>query len=41
MLEDENISPEDMDIFHIVDTAEDAVKIIDEFYKKYSLQPNF
>ena len=41
MLEDKNIGKEDMDIFHIVDTAEDAVKIIDEFYKKYSLQPNF
>ncbi|MBT2556962.1 TIGR00730 family Rossman fold protein [Hymenobacter sp. ISL-91] len=42
MLEDErNISPEDMDLVQLVDTAEDAVKIIDDFYSKYVLSPNF
>ncbi len=42
MLEDEhNISPEDMDLVQLVDTAEDAVKIIDDFYNKYLLSPNF
>ena len=42
MLEKEkNISPEDMDLFTIVDTAEEAVSIIDEFYKTYLLRPNF
>ena len=41
LLEEENISREDLDIFQLVDTAEEAAAIIDEFYKKYSLQPNF
>lgn len=42
MLADEkNISDEDMDLFVVVDTAEDAVAKIDEFYSKYLLSPNF
>lgn len=42
MLEKEgNISHEDMDIFKLVDTAEDAVEVIDQFYSKYLLSPNF
>lgn len=42
MLEDEkNISLEDMDLLHLVDTAEEVVDIINDFYKKYSLAPNF
>ena len=42
MLEKEkNISPEDLDLFAVVDTAEDAVAHIDEFYNKYLLKPNF
>jgi len=42
MLEKEqNISPEDMDLFTIVDTPEEAVDIVDEFYKTYRLRPNF
>ncbi len=41
LLAEGNISPEDLDIFHLVDTAEEAVSVIDEFYTKYSLQPNF
>ncbi len=42
MLEQEkNISPEDMEIFTIVDTAEEAVDFINEFYSKYLLSPNF
>jgi uncharacterized protein (TIGR00730 family) len=42
MLEKEqNISPEDMDLFTIVDTPEEAVNIVDEFYKTYRLRPNF
>ncbi|MFW5767597.1 MAG: LOG family protein, partial [Bacteroidota bacterium] len=39
--QEKNISPTDMDIFHIVDTAEEAVDIIVEFYKKYEHKPNF
>ena len=35
------ISPEDINLLHVVDTSEEAVEIINEFYKKYSLSPNF
>ncbi len=42
MLEREgNVSPEDMEIFKLVDTAEQAVEVIDQFYSKYLLSPNF
>lgn len=42
MLEKEhNVSPADLDLFHIVDTADDAVKIINDFYSRYLLKPNF
>ncbi len=42
MLEKESyISPEDMFIFKVVDTADEAVEIISEFYSKYKLKPNF
>ncbi len=36
-----NINPDDMDLFNLVDTTEQAVEIIEEFYKKYTLKPNF
>ncbi len=36
-----NISPGDMKLISLVDTAEDAVKAIDDFYMKYLLKPNF
>jgi len=39
--EEKSISPEDMNIFRIVDTAEDAVVYIDQFYARYLLSPNF
>ncbi len=42
MLEQEkNISQDDMDLYRLVDTSEDAVKYINEFYSKYLLSPNF
>lgn len=42
MLEVEhNISPEDLNLMSIVDNPTDAVKVIDDFYSKYLLQPNF
>ena len=41
LLKEENISVEDLKIFHLVDTAEEAVLVIEEFYEKYSLKPNF
>ncbi len=42
MLEKEkNISPEDLELFVVVDTAEDAVAHIEDFYNKYLIKPNF
>ncbi|HLV52150.1 MAG TPA: TIGR00730 family Rossman fold protein [Flavobacterium sp.] len=35
------ISPEDMNLIKIVDTSDEVVKVIDNFYKKYNLAPNF
>lgn len=35
------ISEDDLDLFSLVDTPEDAVKVIDDFYSKYLLSPNF
>lgn len=36
-----NINKEDLDLVNIVDTTDEAVKVIDDFYSKYLLQPNF
>jgi len=35
------IHKEDLDLFNLVDTAEEAVKVINEFYNKYIFRPNF
>lgn len=35
------VSEEDLNLFHVVDTPEEAVKVIDDFYAKYLLSPNF
>jgi len=39
--EEHNISVQDFELFSLVDTSEEAVHKIDEFYKKYLLSPNF
>jgi len=36
-----NISTKDLDLFTLVDTVDDAVKCIDDFYSSYLLKPNF
>jgi len=41
LLENNNISEKDLELFIVVDEPEEAVKHIDDFYKKYSLAPNF
>lgn len=41
LVKEKNIRTEDMKIFTLVDTPEEAVKNIDEFYVKYALKPNF
>lgn len=35
------ISPEDMDLFYLVDSSDEAVEVIVDFYSKYKIQPNF
>lgn len=40
-LEEKNISSEDRELFRLVDTAEEAVDVINKFYAKYLLTPNF
>lgn len=39
--EEKNISPEDLDLFKVVETADEAVAVINDFYAKYLLSPNF
>lgn len=39
--EEKNISIKDLDLFQLVDTAEEAIEVIDNFYAKYMLSPNF
>lgn len=41
LIEDGMISEEDLNLFNLVDTPEQAVKVIDDFYSKYLLAPNF
>jgi uncharacterized protein (TIGR00730 family) len=41
LAKEHNVNAEDLNLFKIVDTAEDAVKEINQFYSKYLLKPNF
>lgn len=41
LAKEQNISIEDLDLFNVVDTPAEAVDIINDFYKKYTLKPNF
>ncbi|WP_207421218.1 TIGR00730 family Rossman fold protein [Desertivirga brevis] len=41
MLDAKNISPEDLNLYSLVDTAEEAAEQIFTFYNKYVLKPNF
>ena len=36
-----NISATDLDLFHLVDSEDEVINILDDFYKKYELSPNF
>ncbi|WP_413512254.1 TIGR00730 family Rossman fold protein [Myroides odoratus] len=35
------VSPEDLNLIQLVDSADEVVERIDAFYKKYTLKPNF
>ncbi|MEQ1733154.1 MAG: TIGR00730 family Rossman fold protein [Bacteroidia bacterium] len=41
LAKEHNINEEDLKLIKLVDTAEEAVNAIDEFYSKYTLKPNF
>ena len=41
LLEEGNISPKDLDLIHVVDTATEVVDILNNFYEKTKLSPNF
>lgn len=41
MLAHGKISPGDLDLINLVETPTEAVKVIDDFYAKYLLSPNF
>lgn len=41
LVEDKMINADDLFLFNLVDTPEEAVKVIDVFYSKYLLSPNF
>ena len=41
MINEGNISPEDLDLIKMVDTETEVVDILDSFYKGRSLSPNF
>ncbi len=41
VLAEQNISATDLEIFKVVDTAQEAVDYITDFYKTYALKPNF
>ena len=41
LVEEKNITEEDMNIFTLVDEAAQAATVIDEYYNHYALKPNF
>ena len=41
LAKEQNISVEDLELINIVDTPVEAVDIINDFYNKYTLKPNF
>ncbi|MEZ4856770.1 MAG: TIGR00730 family Rossman fold protein [Gelidibacter sp.] len=36
-----NISAKDLDLIHLVDTPDEVITILDNFYKEFELSPNF
>lgn len=41
LVEQAMIAEDDLELFNLLDTPEEAVRVIDEFYAKYLLSPNF
>ena len=40
-IENKTISVGDLDLINVVDTEEEVIEILDNFYRKYALSPNF
>ncbi len=36
-----NISDTDVDLIHLVDTEDEVLEVLNEFYSEYELSPNF
>ncbi|MBU2928237.1 TIGR00730 family Rossman fold protein [Winogradskyella psychrotolerans] len=41
LIDAKNISAKDLDLIHLVDTPDEVISILDDFYKEYDLSPNF
>jgi uncharacterized protein (TIGR00730 family) len=41
LIEEANISAEDLNLFRLVDTADETVEHFNKFYAKHKLKPNF
>lgn len=41
MLKEKNIDAEDLDLFKFAESADEVIDVIDNFYEKYQLKPNF
>jgi len=39
--QEHNVNVEDLNLFSVVDTPDECLKVIDDFYARYLLQPNF
>lgn len=39
--QEKNANPEDLNLIKIVDTEDEVLEVLDNFYKKYNLSPNF
>ena len=39
--QEKTVSPDDLKLIKIVDTEDEVVEVLDAFYKKYNLKPNF
>jgi len=38
---EKTVGVNDLDLFRIVDTEDEVVEVLESFYKKYNLSPNF
>lgn len=36
-----NISDNDVDLIHLVDTEDEVIEVLNDFYAEYNLSPNF